>query len=74
MKHALVFCMILFSLNGTGIDASLKDKQTCSMGIAPRLQAYCVKKTKKEKLRCQLRQTILKRLLTTLYALLIAAF
>jgi len=53
MKHALVFCMILFSLNGTGIDASLKDKQTCSSGIAPRLQAYCLKKVKKEKMRCQ---------------------
>jgi len=52
MKHTLVFCMILFSLNGTGIDASLKYKQTCSMGIAPRLQAYCLKKAKKEKMRC----------------------
>lgn len=44
--------MMLFSLSGTGIDAGLKENQTCSLGMAPRLQAYCLKKTKKEKLRC----------------------
>jgi len=57
MKHALVFCMMLFSLNGVGIQTPdpyrVNDKQTCSTGIAPRLQAYCLKKAKKEKMRCK---------------------
>jgi len=57
MKYALVFCMILFPLNGTGIQTPdtrsvLNNKQTCSMGITPRLQAYYLKKEKKEKMHC----------------------
>lgn len=51
---------MLFSLNGTGIDAGLKEQPTCSLGIAPKLQAYCLKKAKKEKLRCDTQAGYLK--------------
>lgn len=58
MKIALIFCMMLFWLNNTGTEAACTnrksaDKQTCSLGITPKLQAYYLKKVKKEKLKCQ---------------------
>jgi len=54
MRYALVFCMMLFTLNSETPPANNKsvDKQTCSLGNMPTLQAYCLKKTRKERMRC----------------------
>ncbi|WP_448701407.1 hypothetical protein ACFGVR_04390 [Mucilaginibacter sp. AW1-3] len=65
MRYALIFCMMLFSLNVAetpSTDSKSISKQTCSLGLAPKLQAYCLKKIKKEKLRCRAQKNCFKQL------------
>ncbi|OCX52094.1 hypothetical protein BEL04_11385 [Mucilaginibacter sp. PPCGB 2223] len=48
---------MIFTFNGAGIKTPntysvSNNRQLCGLGINPGLRAYCLKKTKKEKLRC----------------------
>jgi len=63
MRYALVFCMMFFTLNNEITPTRHKsvDKQACSLDIAPKLQGYCVKRIKKERLRCHQEENCLKQ-------------
>jgi len=63
MRHALVFCMMLFMLNSEVTPTPNKSvaKQTCSLGAMPKLQTNCVKKIRKERLRCRQAENYLKQ-------------
>jgi hypothetical protein len=50
MKKALVIGVVLLTISGTSIKSN--NAQVCSLGVLPKLQAYCIKKAQKEKLRC----------------------
>ncbi len=55
MKNLAFVCIAMLVLNTTGLNNDQKylntPADTCSLDVKPRLQAYCLKKTRKEQFR-----------------------
>jgi len=63
MKYALVFCMMVFTLSSetpTPHNNSVS-KQACGLDVRSKLQAYCFKKIRKERLRSHQEENYLKQ-------------